>query len=508
MHCPYCGKENEGDNQFCMFCGQPMPGYEGEAPLPVGGYPQPPTPPKKKIPILQISAIIGAALLIIAVIAVVISSISRITGGDQYIYAIQESSASEPFSAIMLTKGDGKSDIELAQDRDGYFPSTRYLGLPQNVFSPTGKQFVLREKDAAGDLLLFSDDGSIPVYLSDSSLPGLHQGFSPDGKYFAYTDIDQANSEFTVHIVDDSGNLVLSVERAMFGAFLPDSKKLVVLEIDREHELFYSGLVLIDIARGDLTFLVSLDLEDLDSYQMIYLPPFVSPDGKQVYYFWGTDLMSVPITGGTARTVRRFDSENSRAFFAPDKKNLVLLDVISGSREADLILHDPQSNQRVRVEKDVYIGDTMRSVYGEENIKFSPNNKYVAYLVYNNAKYDLYISNIESRQSTRLVSGSSWISFDFSPDNKRIAYIDGRSSTKGGSLFIIEFDGSDRKRLETDVWSFQFDSRGRNIYYFTVDDISRRRPEAEMFRIRIDGTKKDNIMPAEYGIMTFLKYSQ
>jgi Tol biopolymer transport system component len=510
MYCPYCGEENEGDNQFCMFCGQTMPGHEEKMGTPTLGVGQIPYKPKEKtkIPVRQISVIVGAALFIIAVITIGIFVVPRVFSGmksDHYIYVRQDTSTSGGFSSIVLSKADGKSDFELAGDRVGYYPVDSLYGLQQRFISPTGNHFFLRERGLRGDLLLFSNDGSIPVYLSDKSSAGWPEGFSPDGKYLAFTTFDQTNIEIATHIVDNSGNLILTLEGAMFGAFLPDSNKVVVVETELVDE-FFTSLILVDINRGDITFLASLDMDGEEVSYLFPPRPFVSPDGRQVYFFSGMDLMSVPISGGAVSTVYRFDSQASSAYFAPDKKHLVLLDVEPGFQEADLLLFDPQSNRRIRIDSEIYIRDRIRSMYGEENIKFSPDGKTVAYLVIRDERLELYVYNIERRQRTRLASGSAWISFAFSPDGKRIAYIDSRSATSGGNLFISELDGSDRKRLDTDVWSFQFDARSRNIYYFTVDDASRRRPESEMFKIRIDGTKKEMIMPAENGILTFIDY--
>lgn len=511
MYCPYCGEENEGENPFCMFCGKPLPGRGGVEEASSTGVSQVTPLPRRKrdVPVLLISAIAGGVLFIGAIIALFVFVVPRLiagVGGGHYFYVVQESSASDPFSAIMLTKADGKSDLELARDRDGYYPSNMAIGLGRTFISPTGKHFVVREKEISGDLLLFADDGSIPVYLSDRSLATWSEGFSPNGKYFAYTNFDQSNNEVATYIVDNKGNPLVILDRAVFGAFLPDSNSLVAVELDIEDNS-YTGLVLLDITRREVNYLESLDQDD-DNGSRSYPRPFVSPDGKQVYFFSGASLMSVPANGGAVTTVYRFDAENSSAYFAPDEKNLVLLDVDPSSGVADLLLFDPQSNRRVRIDSDIYTISRTRSMYGEANIKFSPNGKYVAYLVYDNGSYDLYVTNIESRQRVRLAGGSNWISFAFSPDNKRIAYIDGRSATRGGSLFISEFDGSDRKRLDTDVWSFQFDSRGRNVFYFTVDDLSRRRPQSELYRIRIDGKNKDLIMPAEDGILTFVSYQE
>jgi Tol biopolymer transport system component len=512
MFCPYCGEENEGENQFCMFCGQTMPGYEGAVGMPTAAVNQSGSilQQKRKIPLGQISIIVGTALLLIVVITAVVYIVPRIftgAGSDHFIYVIQDSSTSGGFSSIMLTKADGKSDFELASDRVGYYPGESFFSLQNSFISPTGTHFFLRERDLTGDLLLFSNDGSIPVYLSDKSSAGWPEGFSPDGKFFGFTTYDQTNNEIATHIVDNRGSLILTLEGAMFGAFLPDGNKVVVVETELVDELFTS-LVLADINRGDITFLASLDMNGEEVTSQYPPKPFVSPEGRQVYFFSGMDLMSVPITGGVVTTVYRFDSQASSAYFSPDKKHLVLLDVEPGFQLADLLLFDPQNNRRIRIDSDINIRGRTRSIYGEENIKFSPDGKSVAYLAFRDGRQELYVYNIESRQRTRLVSGSTWISFAFSLDKKRIAYIDSRSATRGGNLFISELDGSDRKRLDTDVWSFQFDARGRNIYYFTVDDASRRRPESEMFKIRIDGTKREMIMPAEYGILTFIDFRQ
>jgi Tol biopolymer transport system component len=505
MFCPYCGEENETESQFCMFCGKALAGSEEADP--------PPTPKTERkrtkrdtsknallllIPVALVGVVIIGALVVAGVIFLP-NLFSRLAG-EQYIYVIQEEGINGSISAIIRTKGNVKSEVELARDWDGYYPINSYDGISRKIFSPDGKQFVMHEKEAFGDLLLFAGDGSIPIYLGKSS-PGWKESFSPDGKYFAFTTYEASNREIAAHVYDNKGNPTLVLEGSAFGAFLPNSNKIIALEIDRDETVF-TGLILADINRGDTTFLTSFE-------EMYSSPPrpFVSPDGKTIYFSQGENLMSIPASGGAVNIVYKFSHPNSIAFFGPDKKNLVILDLVQGSNAADLLLLDPQSNRRVRIDRDIVMHSPGRILYGEVSIKFSPDGKYIAYLLRRDGQYDLYVTHIENRQRTLMVSSATWISFEFSPDKKRIAYIEGRNLTRGGSLFIRDFDGGNRLRLDTDVWSFQFDAKGKNLLYFKVNDLSQRRPESEMHRIRVDGKKKTLIKPVEDGVMTFIKYS-
>jgi Tol biopolymer transport system component len=124
-------------------------------------------------------------------------------------------------------------------------------------------------------------------------------------------------------------------------------------------------------------------------------------------------------------------------------------------------MYDPQTNRRVRIDKEIAFPNDRQSLYGDAPIKFSTDGRYAAYMINKEGRFELFVTNIETRQRTSMVSGSNWVTFAFSPDNKRIAYVDGRSTTEGGSLFVRDIDGGNRTRLDTDVWSFKFDSRGR-----------------------------------------------
>jgi Tol biopolymer transport system component len=564
MFCPFCGKENENENAFCMYCGeslvelvddikiseseqvddiQPPVGEQVEdlqpseldqvEPLGVEQPQQPqstrfeqaqythspgpkqekrpPKPKSTKLPLQRSAslsrtpikhiALIAAGMLILAAVLVVIASsnISRIrASGEEYTYVVQEKNTSEPFVVVARMKAGGKNVLELANDRDGYIPSPIFDGISRKLFSPTGKNFAMREQNTSGDLMLFSDDGSIPVYLGYRDLISLAEGFSQDGKYFALSYYDRSTEELATHIYDTKGNQLLTYDAAVFGAFLPTGNRFVVFETDNTNNLTITGISAVDIITGDISFVTNLE----EPFTRMNL--FTSADGREIYFIQGAELMSVSTSGGAAKSIYKFDSANSLAFAAPDKKNLVILDVISGTNSADLILYDPASNRRVRIDKEVSYFSPLHNLYGEAPVKFSPDGRFVAYLANKDGKSELFVANIDSRQRTSMVSGSSWITFSFSPDKKRIAYIDGRSSTSGGSLFIREYDGSNRTRLDTNVWSIQFDSTGRYVYYSKPDNLSSRRPETELYRIRYDGKNKELLMPAEDGILTFV----
>jgi Tol biopolymer transport system component len=505
MFCPYCGQENENENTFCMFCGKSLSGQvENSEQAAI----QHKTTPSKKRPdkpfllysVIAIGALFMAAVLLVNII-IAPNLFSPLSGGEILIYSVQERSITGPFSAIVRVNADGKNPLELAHDRDGYYPTNVYRGFTRNIFSTTGKNFVMREKESSGDLMLFADDGSIPIYLGYRGTSGISEGFSPDGKYFAYTHYDLSRNEIATHVYDIKGNQLLTLDGAVFGAFLPDGNKMVVIETDIDRNVIFSGLAVIDINRGEISFLTEFD----DTAQRLPLI-FVSSDSRQVYFVQSNYLASIPINGGAIKKIYEFESPNSQAFLAPDKNNLVILDAYLQNDSADLILFDPQTSRRVRIDKDLNLYHNFHAMYGEAPIKFSPDGKFLAYMVTKDRKYDLYITNIETRQRSLMVGGSEWISFEFSPDKKRIAYIDGRSGSKGGNLFVREYDGSNRIRLDTDVWSFQFDQKGRSVYYFKVDNLGSSRAESEMYKINMDAKNKKVVLPADKGIMSFLSY--
>jgi len=507
MHCINCGKENEEGNQFCMYCGAEL--YKPEAASSEPEIVKEATPsiqekpistPEKKAPKLdqrKILIILGATgIMLVALIciwtAVGFLGFQIFSPAEQLVYGIQEDLQNN-VTVIMAVKENGKDNKELYSDNDGFrsiaIVLDYYPWLKNNIFSPDGKTISVAENN--GDLLLLDSDSSVPVSVDIQDKTGITglgylQGFSPDGQYFGFTDFD--NNSFTTAIIDLQGNEVYSADDRVFGAFLPDSKQIVAFETDREN---VTGLGILNFLSGEYTYLTGI--EESDTTYTIWFtvtsPVIVSPNGNTIYYIDGKNLMSIPTRGGSSSSVYESDEGINFAFFSPDERTMAIVDRDGNS----LYLYDTRRDEKSRIANDV------------ENIVFSSNGRYLAYATNEgNSEKDLYLSRTDGSDKVRIARNVNWLKFAFSPDNNFIAYIDGSSGDAGGSLYIVRRDGSDSTRLDTGVWSFRFVNNGNSIVYIKVSDLDRGNPESEIYRIGVNGRKKERLLQADDGLFTFI----
>lgn len=507
MHCINCGKENDENNQFCMYCGAELfkagkKGVDGGVVVQQKEATGTVSRPGKLNKIDQQKLLIGiVAVVLVLVVAVCFwagaaTTIIRLFWpAEQLVYTVQEDRG-EITTAIMTIRADGKDNREIYSDNDGFmidviFREGSYFSADsmaafvssiiikeENTFSPDGKTIALIE--STGDILLLNKEVSSQVSVAGGDIFFIFRGFSPDGKYFGFTDLDDGTP--TLRIVDLSGKEVFSADNRYFGDFLPDSQKLVVVEDDSDKGAI--GLGLLDITSGEYTYLTNIEEEKAARLQI----PRVSPDGRTIYYVDGNNVMSIPSKGGASASLYESD-EGALPLIAIGTRTLAVID----SEEDSLYLVDVRKGTKTRVAKDLV------------NVVVSPNEKYMAYVTdAGNDEEDLYLAKADGSDRIRLSKNTNWFSFSFSPNKKHLAYIEGNSSSDGGSLYIVRLDGSESQRLDTGVWSFRFVEGGDYVVYVKVDDMDRGDPESEIYRIRTDGQKKSLILQADDGLFSFI----
>jgi tricorn protease len=69
-----------------------------------------------------------------------------------------------------------------------------------------------------------------------------------------------------------------------------------------------------------------------------FAEPAISPDGREIAFVTGSDIWSVPATGGDARLLVSHPSNDSRPLYSPDGKRLAFMSTRSGS--ADIWIRD------------------------------------------------------------------------------------------------------------------------------------------------------------------------
>lgn len=494
MFCVSCGKENDERSQFCMHCGAELhvPGNATnsmkESLTTQGGINKPANDAKGRRRLMLWLGIGGAFLVFVACVAIVFGVLgyNLFAPKEQLFYIIQDETADNYATAVMTIRADGKENKELYSDRDGFYMLWSLPGVQNNFISPDGQTLALL--DSQEELLLINNTGTAPVPLDTGIEIPFFQGFSPDGKYFGYTTIDDDRP--SVRVVNLQGSEVLAIDDVIFSAFLPNSKQAVVIEYDTD-DYRITAMAIVDVPSGEYTHLD--DIEVVTDFPLV----FVSSDGKTIYYTDNTGLMAFSVTGGSASSV--YESELiDWAFFSPDGRMIAILD----DKKDALYLYDTKRKSTTRIDKDVFLDIDFDLTFNSP-VSFSSDSKYLAYIV-GPGDLELYVVKVDGSDRVRLAENAQAFRFAFSPDKQHIAYIKWDNTYEGGDLYITRLDGSESKRLETGIWSFRFIEEGKYIVYTKVEDLDRGAPESEIYRIKIDGQDKKLILPADDGLFTFI----
>ncbi len=132
---------------------------------------------------------------------------------------------------------------------------------------------------------------------------------------------------------------------------------------------------------------------------------------------------------------------------------------------------------------------------------FSNNNRLIAFPVYQNENYHLYIYNIETAEYKKLTYGKNDNYYaNFSPDSRRIIYISKRENTQ---IFTMRINGKSRKRLTfsgANKSSPGYSPDGKKIAY-----ISQYKKTCRIYVMNSKGDYK-RVIRKSYNLITYCKF--
>jgi hypothetical protein len=135
---------------------------------------------------------------------------------------------------------------------------------------------------------------------------------------------------------------------------------------------------------------------------------------------------------------------------------------------ANLYLYNPHNNQLSRIDPSVsttVFHYDQRSYANVPPIVLSPDGGQIEYSGGQIGVMELRITELDSGETIPLSNRVDFISFEFSPDNQHLAYIEFDDSWHYGDLFITDRYGQGTQQLDSDVISFEFASNGASIIY-------------------------------------------
>ncbi len=320
---------------------------------------------------------------------------------------------------------------------------TTFRGFQQNArFSPDGNQIAFTwygDKDYNEDVYVMRIGAGRPLRLTTDPAQDETPTWSPDGRYIAFRRKDHDKAEiYVVPALGGPERKLLTLNDGFFDElsldWSPDGKYLAY--VDRGP------------AQSDVVFLLAVDNPEdkrpltTSIGQPENFPRF-SPDGQTVAFVRvadAGDIFLAPTAGGEPR---RLTFDNSYIYsldWTPDGAYIVFLsDRLGGKPRLWKVSASGGQPEPLPVPPDVVEGfalsrDGRRMAYWQR--EFNANIW----------RYEVPAGERPSGPPTKLIASASFNTApQFSPDGKRIAFLDGRSGN--GEIWVCNSDGSNPRQL-------------------------------------------------------------
>jgi Tol biopolymer transport system component len=217
-----------------------------------------------------------------------------------------------------------------------------------------------------------------------------------------------------------------------------------------------------------------------------------SPDGKWMYFSANTGdgyhIWRQKFPGGTPEQVTFGASEEEGISFAPDGRSFV---TSVGTRQSTLWIHDERGERQITSQGFASLPS------------FSPDGKKLYYLLRSRANRrfvsgELWVANLETLQSARLLPDFLMEHYDVSPDGSRIVFaaIDEDGHTP---IWLAALDGSSPPRRVSPMDAVRVFFRGDgDVFFLGVEDETKK----FVYRIRDDGSGLQKVVPNPVGYLT------
>jgi len=396
--------------------------------------------------------------------------------------------ADAPLKSIRRVNADGSSPQSIIESTTGLVMQ-KFSGRHNyaNPLSPDGAYVAVYAQNSEGtwelNILPTRSDTKEPLFSYPmGSQPSLSiSGFSPDSRYYAFTEQDPGSGLFTVQIYDLKSKALLTPKGgAFFADFFPGSDDLLTIAVGPTGAI--AGIQRVTLpSRGE---------------QSIYKPPegeqigllLISPDQKEllVYDLATHNLDRVNLGSGERTTLYQFSGDIGAAF-TPGAGYLVLTDLSEGIQR--LVVFDPDF-------REIYRQDSI----GSGSLAYSPDGKSLAFLTGSPEKMSLNVLNLDPLEKPAKISdGGVFYTIEFSPNGSRIVFIEYKGpQEKTGELYVANPDGSGKQLLDAGVTSFNF-GVNNTLLFFKTDTVDPQSPKSTLFRVGLDGSSKREVTQPEAG---------
>jgi Tol biopolymer transport system component len=362
-------------------------------------------------------------------------------------------SLNSPMQEVYRFDSSAKSLVPIVENATSltYLETITYHNY-RSVFSPDDRYMAVDVMDLEGywDLKIYDvtqKDGD-PIVTSPIGvqLPKLREGFSADGRYYAFSFYNGTTNILELGILDlaNKGNLI-TLPDAHFIDFSADNQ-VYALTFDTNQLL--TGLNKFDPAtqKAETVFQAPANVK----LGVVTL----SPDQKWVLFTDQTTktLNRVPVSGGTPEMVYQFIGDNTAVNYDQTGKYLIVLDL--STNQQLLKLFDVNF-------KEVY---TLSGI-GTTTMDFSSDGRFFAYQLYGKPNMELYLTDFQAKTYFFIANSGILYKVGISPDNKYLAYLSVESNVAhAGTLYLVRLKDLQSTKIDTNVTSFKFDTDSSLLY--------------------------------------------
>ena len=218
-------------------------------------------------------------------------------------------------------------------------------------------------------------------------------------------------------------------------AFSPDGNQVAfVWDGDKENHDIYIKI----IGAGEPVRLTTNPANDLF--------PVFSPDGKSIAFLRSApnkgEVYLIPALGGAERKICQLNSNRTNISFAPDGKNLAVIDSEADSKKWSVFLVNLDTGEKKRLTQPPEFAT-------DSEPRFSPDGKFIAFLRVSNQIYELFTiptTGGEPKQLTQDKTAISGLSWD--AKGKNIIFASRRKSNQS-NLWKISANGGEPEMIVT-----------------------------------------------------------
>ncbi|HTX80048.1 MAG TPA: WD40 repeat domain-containing protein [Longilinea sp.] len=417
------------------------------------------------------------------------------TQPNPYIYGVW-SAFGQPMTSIVSLSQDAKKKVVVMSDSKGLtlndFTTKHNYSYP---ISPEGNYVAVYNQNSQGQWMLnvlqTSAGSAAAVYQraidSTAQSSPYIEGFSPSGRYYAYSIVDSNTGLVTVEVFDLQKKVLLnSMPSSYFIDFLPQNDQMIILSLGPS---------------GALSGVQSVSLPD-ETQTPLFQPGqdekigalIVSPDGKYLYY---SDINSEsvyrrPFSGGDRELVYHFESGDQH-FANFDEYGHYLMLTTATNSAVSFILLDSSLKQVLSVPS-----------ISSDAVAFSPDGNYLAFQAVNGDKTVLWLADIKNQKYLQISDTGLSYQPEFTADSQYLAFLEISNSTDNiGNLQLFNVNSANNEQIATNVTSFMI--RSDSLVYRQVDP-TQSSPTSSLFTVPIDKPINATLLSGpENGILKLIK---